>query len=155
MLLSLKNEQRDKRGTHSPEAVQTYQRGWLLPTSEATRGRHSLQHPYRSMSHILLALQCSTVHRGQAVANSSAAPGSTAHCSTPPWMAALQKARSHTTCSLCCSVSQQLRHTAFHRVLQQSTTNQAARSPASCHCLFQHQSPSAFPFCLFFKPRQQ
>lgn len=46
-------------------------------------------------------------------------------------------------------------HTAARCVLQQSTVNQAARSPASCHCLFQHQSPSAFPFCLFFKPRQQ
>lgn len=50
-------------------------------------------------------------------------PG-TAHCSTPPWMAALQKAHGGTQPSLCAALcfAAAPAHTAFHCVLQQSTT---------------------------------
>lgn len=124
------------------------------------------------MSQSLPALQCSTVCSGQAVAGlhascqrhcSSRQQGSAAHpaqltaAHRHGWQHCRRHTEAHNPLSVLLSVSQQLRHTQRFTAYCSKAPLKAARSPAhaSCHCLFQHRNPSAFPLCLFFKPEQQ
>lgn len=99
-------------------------------------------------------------------ANGTAAPGSravllTRHSSlqhTAMDGSTAEGTLRHTTLSLCCSLfrsSSGTHSVSLRTAAKHHSRPHGAQPHASCYCLFQHRSPSAFPLCLFFKPEQQ